>query len=128
MTKDDMRRELDDMIKVVGALMDRLTVMRKEMHNRSPLKRAPSVSRRISPQMRKSIIYMYENFPHMTMSQIAHAHGLNSEGRISEIVRGKRRKSLPPQLDIHAALWDNIHAGKQKGHQHESDPHQSNRP
>lgn len=90
MTKDDMRQELDDLIKTVSAITDRLKVLRYEMHNRSPVTRAPTASRRMSAQMRESIIAMHEQFPKMTMSQIAHAHGLNSEGRISEILRGKR--------------------------------------
>ena len=29
--------------------------------------------------------------PDLTMTQIAHMHELNSEGRVSEIVHGKRR-------------------------------------
>jgi hypothetical protein len=90
MTKDDMRKELDVLIKIVGAVNDRLKVLRYEMHNRSPLSRAPAISQHISPQTRQSVLNMHEQFPDMTMTQIAHAHGLNSEGRISEIVRGKR--------------------------------------
>ena len=90
MTKEDMRNELDDMLIVVGKLFKRLKVLRYEMHNRAPIQRAPSASARMSPQIKQSILAMHAQFPGMTMSQLAHAHGINSEGRISELLAGKR--------------------------------------
>ena len=98
MTKGDMRDELDAMIGYINEVLktlnkhqERLKIMRLEMRNRPPIKRAPSASVPLSPVIRQSIIAMNVKYPKMTMSQIARAHKLNSEGRVSEILRGKRK-------------------------------------
>jgi hypothetical protein len=113
MRKVDMREELDDLIatmvrqrdahiqesnaardaktKEFNLTLARLRTLRAEMHNRSPIRRAPSASAAITPPVRASIKAMTATHPDLTMTQIAHMHELNSEGRVSEIVHGKRR-------------------------------------
>ena len=90
MTKKDMRRELDNIMLVLARVMSRVQVLRAEMHNRSPMKRAPAISAPISAEVEASIREMYRRHPEMTHAAIARAHDLNADGRVSEIVRGKR--------------------------------------
>lgn len=95
MTIPEIRDEMHELSQEAQAITKRLAVIAKriavlaEETRRRTYDRAPTSSRRVTEDVKKSVrIYANQN-PDASHQEIAEAHNINI-GRISEILHGKR--------------------------------------
>lgn len=86
---DQRAGALDQEAGELRSLSGRIRVLCDELNRRKPAKRAPTVSRRMTPELAEEVRRTVERNPDMTMHQVSVLHGVN-QGRVSEAVRGKR--------------------------------------
>ena len=90
MIKSEMRDEVDTLLKIAIMLVDRLTVLREELHNRKPVTRGDPVSLPMTDERRTMIQRLHSAYPTMSQHEIAKIVGTN-QGRVSEVLHGVRK-------------------------------------
>lgn len=70
-------------------VLDKLRVMRAELHNRSPLTRGRIMSQPMTPTVRQGIQNDHAMDPSMPQHEIAKRNGVN-QGRVNNELRGVR--------------------------------------
>ncbi len=68
---------------------DELISLADEMGRRPPVRRAPTASARMTPQLRADIRRHAEAYPHKTFADVGRVFNVNA-GRVSEIMAGYR--------------------------------------
>lgn len=85
-----IREALKEHATMTIALCDRLSYLVSELERRPPVRRAPSVSAKVTPELQIKIKEYAEAHPAASFAGIAKVFNVNS-GRVSEVIRGKRK-------------------------------------
>lgn len=89
MTKSDMRKILDILIRDTYILVERLEELRMEMHNRPRKMHGKITSVAVTHKVRRHILAIHHADPSLPQHEIARIVNV-MPGRVSEVIAGKR--------------------------------------